>query len=200
MSEETRQHIVEACFETLREEGFTGTTARSIARRGGFNSALIFYYFGTLDALLLAVLDHSSGLRMQRYSAAVAQAHTPEELAQVAADIYGEDLERGYITVFSELVGASLARPELGEEIVRRSEPWIDLVESAVRKALAGSPLAALAPPRDLARLVITLYLGINLFSRMDPDGSGMESLFGLAAQAAPLLSALSGPDRLRGS
>lgn len=137
---------------------------------------------------------------MQRYSAAVAQAHTPEELAQVAADIYGEDLERGYITVFSELVGASLARPELGEEIVRRSEPWIDLGESAVRKALAGSPLAALAPPRDLARLVITLYLGINLFSRMDPDGSGMESLFGLAAQAAPLLSALSGPDRLRGS
>jgi len=29
----------------------------------------------------------------------------------------------------------------------------------------------------------------------MDPDGSGMESLFGLAARAAPLLSALSGPE-----
>lgn len=191
MSEDTRQRIIDACFESLREEGFTKTTARSVAGRGGFNSALIFYYFGTLESLFLAVLDQSSAQRMRSYAELVGRADTTEELVEVAREIYREDLDSGHITVFSELVAASLSRPQLAEEIVGRAEPWLDLVEQAIHKALGDTPIEALAPPRELARLVITLYLGINMFSRMDPDGAGMDSLFDLAGRTAPLLALL---------
>ena len=44
--------IVEAAIETLKTEGFAGASARAIARTGGFNQALVFYHFGSVNELL----------------------------------------------------------------------------------------------------------------------------------------------------
>src|SRR5215211_9491670 len=86
----TKLQILEATLETLKNEGFTGATSRAIARTGGFNQALIFYHFGSLDGLLLAALDQTSEERLRRYRAAVEEAETAEDLAEVAASIYAE--------------------------------------------------------------------------------------------------------------
>ena len=84
----TRDQILEATLETLKEEGFAGATSRAIARRGGFNQALVFYYFGSLDGLLLAALDLTSERRLERYREAFAQAKGLEEMLRVSAEIY----------------------------------------------------------------------------------------------------------------
>ena len=76
----TRRQIVDAALETLRTEGFAGATSRAIARSGGFNQALIFYHFGTLDGLLLAALDRTSEERLERYRQVVDDAESVEEL------------------------------------------------------------------------------------------------------------------------
>src|SRR3954447_9194018 len=75
----TRDHIVETTLQALAEDGFAGATSRAIARRGKFNQALVYYYFGSLDALLLAALDRTSAERLARYRAAVETAATLEE-------------------------------------------------------------------------------------------------------------------------
>ena len=54
--ERTRQQIVEAALQTLRERGFHGATSMGIAEVGGFNPALIFYHLGSVHDLLLAAL------------------------------------------------------------------------------------------------------------------------------------------------
>src|SRR5215218_10073288 len=123
----TKRQIVEAALETLKRDGFAGATSRAIARRGGFNQALIFYHFGTLDGLLLTALDKTSEERLTRYREAVAKAETPEELAEVAARVYKEDRDRGHMTVVSQMIAGSVARPELAREMVARMEPWIEL-------------------------------------------------------------------------
>src|ERR671919_781582 len=53
--EETRARIVTAALQALRADGIAGISARAIARHGGFNQALIFYHFGSLEGLLVAV-------------------------------------------------------------------------------------------------------------------------------------------------
>ena len=116
----TRRQIVEAALATLKEEGFAGATSRAIARRGGFNQALIFYHFGSLDGLLLAALDATSAARLARYRAAVAEARTLEDLAEVAARIYEEDRDSGHVKVVSQMVAGSLARPALARSEERR--------------------------------------------------------------------------------
>src|SRR5947208_10430315 len=99
----TKERIVAAALETLKEEGFAATSARSIARRGGFNQALIFYHFGTLNDLLLAALDKTSSERMSRYREELQTGRTIGEKIRVAGELYREDLESGHITVITEL-------------------------------------------------------------------------------------------------
>src|SRR5438132_13306391 len=101
---DTKRQLVEAALEALRTEGFAGATSRAIARIGGFNQALIFYHYGSLDALLLAALDRTSEQRLARYREALAQVETIEELAELAARIYREDRETGHLTVVSQMV------------------------------------------------------------------------------------------------
>jgi AcrR family transcriptional regulator len=186
MTQETKDRLIEAAARTLREEGYAGTSARTIAKAAGVNSALVFYHFGGVDQLLLAALDRSSAERMDAYRAPVEAARTLEELVATATEIYRADLAGGHITLVSEMVGASIARPELRAEIVRRTDPWIDFVEQALVRVIGGSPLAKLLPPRELAYASVTFYLGANLFSHLDADNSRTEAMFALAERVAP--------------
>src|SRR5688572_14747655 len=92
-AQETRRQIAAATLETLRTEGFAGATSRAIARIGGFNQALIFYHYGSLENALLAALDLTSEERMARYREALAGAETIEDLTRVARQIYRQDTE-----------------------------------------------------------------------------------------------------------
>src|SRR4051794_26327854 len=122
----TRDQILEATLETLREEGFAGATSRAIARRGGFNQALVFYYFGSLDGLLLAALDLTSTRRLDRYPEARARATALEEMVQTTAELSREARESAHMPVVSQLVGGSLARRELAPQVLASMEPWLD--------------------------------------------------------------------------
>jgi AcrR family transcriptional regulator len=184
--EQTRRRLIEAAGRTLRTEGYARTTTRAIAREAGVNPALVFYHFGGVDPLLLAALDESSRERMERHRATVAGARTLEDLAAAAAEIYRTDLEGGHIALFSELVGASIAKPELRSQIVERAQPWIAFIEETLQRVIGGTPLGKLLPPRDLAYAAITFYLGINLFTVLDEDRTRTEALFTLAGRLAP--------------
>lgn len=185
--------MIEAAIESLKDVGYAGTTIREIARRGGFNSALISYYFGGLHQLLLAALDHSSEIRMRRYSEAVENAKDLVELLAVARQIYREDVEGGHITIFTEMVAASLSHRELGPELVARSDPWLDFVEGAIRKGLGDNPLLQLIPPREIAYAVICFYLGVNVMTQLEPESNRVDGLFDLANQFAPLVGPMLG-------
>ncbi len=191
----TKERIVEAAFQTLKVEGFAGTSARAIARRGGFNQALIFYHFGTLNDLLLAALDKTSAERMSRYRDSIGKAMNVDEKIQTATRLYREDLESGHITVISELVAGSLARPDLGPEVVARMEPWIQFAEGVITDLLAGSPFEGTVNPRTLAFAVVALYLGVDLLSHLDQDKSRAEALFQMAGSFGPLLAPMFGKD-----
>ncbi|MFE3448285.1 TetR/AcrR family transcriptional regulator [Nonomuraea sp. NPDC059194] len=186
MTQETRDRLIEAAGRTLREEGYAGASARVIAKAAGVNSALVFYHFGGVDQLLLAAFDRAADARMAAYQEKVAQVRTLEELVAAATEIYRADLEGGHITMVSELVGASVAKPELRAEIVKRTDPWIDFIEVTLERVIGGSPLAKLLPPRELAYASMTFYLGVNLFTHLDADRTRTEALFELAGRVAP--------------
>lgn len=192
----TKDRIVAAALQTLTAEGFAGTSARAIARTGGFNQALIFYHFGTLTDLLLAALDRTSTERMARYRSMVAEAHSISDLVGIASRIYQEDLEAGHITVLSEMIAGSLSRPDLGPEVISAMEPWIDFAEEMVRKVLDGTPFASLFPPPTVAFAVVALYLGVDLLDHLDGDHSRAEEMFQTAEKISDILAPMLGAAR----
>src|SRR5271154_869349 len=97
----TRAKLVEAATETLKADGFAGSSARAIAERAGLNQGLIFYHFGSGANLLLAALDSVGTRRMEQYGAAIARVGSPSELVDVAMAIFREDLDAGYVAVLA---------------------------------------------------------------------------------------------------
>jgi AcrR family transcriptional regulator len=184
--EESRRRLIAAAAQTVRDVGYAGASARTIARAADVNAALVFYHFGGVDQLLLAALAASSEERMIRHRAAVAGVRRLEDLVEVGRGIYLYDLEQGHIALFSELVAAAVSRPHLRAGIVAQAEPWLIFLEETIDQVIGGSPLAALMPPRDLANAAMTFYLGVNLFTVIDEDRSRTESVFDLATRLAP--------------
>ncbi|MDQ3569544.1 MAG: TetR/AcrR family transcriptional regulator [Actinomycetota bacterium] len=188
----TRERLVEAAIETLKHEGFAGSSARAIASAAGVNQALVFYHFGTVNDLLLAALDTTSERRMARYREAVANARGPDELIGVARDIYREDLAAGHLTVLGAVIAGASTVPELGPALVERIEPWTRFTAEHLGRMLDGSPLAGLVPAEDAAFAIVALYLGMELLTSLDGDQARAESLFAaLERLSAPLATLL---------
>jgi AcrR family transcriptional regulator len=187
--EATRHQIIEAALETLKRDGFAGASSRAIARAGGFNQALIFYHFGSLDGLLLAALDHTGEERLERYRGAVAAASSVDELLAALARLYAEDRERGHMTVVAQMVAGSAARPELKPALLGRMKPWIALCEEALEKAYVWLRLPELVPRHELAYSLVTFYIGVNLMTQLEEDRSRTDALFARLEAVAPLLA-----------
>jgi AcrR family transcriptional regulator len=189
----TRETLVEAAVATLREEGFSGASARAIAARARCNQALVFYHFGTVANLLLAALDETSRRRMASYRDTVESASSLVELVAAASTIYREDLDQGHMAVLAEMVAGQSAIPGLGEEIAARIAPWLEFTESTLGTAMASTPFAGLVPTGDVAYAVVALYLGMELLTHIDGDRSRADALFATANRLATLIGPVLG-------
>jgi AcrR family transcriptional regulator len=191
----TKLQIAEAALETLKSVGFAGASARAIAHQGGFNQALIFYHFGSVQTALLAAFDLISDRRMQDYGPQLDAAVSAPQLARLARQIYDDDLERGYVTALGEMVAGGVSDPVLGAEVAARIEPWIELVHRKLCELLEGSALLSVVVPRDLAFGIVASYFGVDMLSHLQQDRSRADSLLALAARVAELAeNALTAP------
>lgn len=182
----TRQVLIDAAIESLRLDGYSGASARSIAARADSTQGLVFYHFGSVTALLLAGLDEVSSRRMERYTAAVSEVHSAAEWAAVAAQIFREDLDQGYVAVLVEMMAGATTSPALGEEVSKRITPWLTFTGQVLDQAFGRTPLASVIPTDDAAYAVVALYLGLELLSHLDGDRGRALALF---ERAGSLLS-----------
>ena len=192
-SEDTRRALVAGAIEALRDEGFSGASARAIARRAGCNQGLVFYHFGSVTNLLLAALDEVSALRLARYQSAVAAVRGVGDLVETARSIFEEDLDAGYISVLAEMIAGAASTPGLGVEVAARIAPWRAFAAGAVRDTLADSPLAQLLAPEEVAHGIVALYLGLEMLAHLDGDRSSALALFDRAGQLTAVLGVLGG-------
>ncbi len=190
---DTRRALVGAAIETLKADGFAGASARAIARRAGCNQGLVFYHFGSVANLLLAALDAVSADRLARYSAAVEHVASPQALTEVAAAIFREDLDAGYVTVLVEMIAGASCTPGLGPEVAARIAPWTQFAQRAVETTLGETPLGSIIPSSDIAHAIVALYLGLEMLTHLNGDQARALALFDHARQLAPLLDALRG-------
>src|SRR3954452_14527622 len=182
----TKERILQAALETLEVDGFAGATSRAIASRGGFNQALVFYHYGSLDELLLAALERTSQERLAHYRKTVETIDSLDGLLLVARKLHEEDRRSGHMTVVSQMIAGSVARPELAPRVLEAMQPWHELAEETRPRLVP-----PIVPARELAYAVVTFSLGVNLRSRLAPEDDRLSALFQSAEKTAPLLADL---------
>jgi AcrR family transcriptional regulator len=184
----TKQRMIEAALQTLRDEGYSGATARRIAARGEFNAPLIFYHFGGVEPLLLAALAVASERRLQRYRDALDKAENLGQLVEVLAGLWKGDGESAEIAAIQELVAAPEFATTRAAEIAELLDPWFAYAEGVTERLISGTPVAAIIGPREAAFAVVALLMGLEKLGRLDPGGARTMALFDAARGAAPLL------------
>ena len=183
----TRERIVAAALETVRAEGFANTTARAIAAHGGFNQALIFYHFGSVDELLGEAFRQVSEHQVARYREAVQELGSLTDLVHIARRLHADDMESGSTTTVTQMMAAA-TDPERGGALLDRFDLWIVLVQEALERAAAQFPVASIVPPREAAYAICAMFLGIELMARLDPQRSEAEAVFDMMQNAAGLV------------
>jgi DNA-binding transcriptional regulator YbjK len=192
--EEARERLLRAAIRTLAAEGHGGTTARSIARTGGFAPGVIYYHFEDLEDLLLAALRHTSRLRMESYKEALGSCTGAAELLARLRELYAEDMAaEGHIAAVQELFAAASTSPRLREELLAQVEPWVDFAATVARRLVAGTALEDLVPSRELGSAAVAMFLGVQTLTHLDGDRSRAESLFTVAEPAALLWDGFTG-------
>lgn len=188
---DTREKLVRGAFEALGTLGYAGASSRAIGRLAGVNPALVFYYFDSVDDLLVTALAESSAARLERHRAAVDGSRTASDLVAVLADIYRDDVASGHLAAVTELVAASVSRPQLAERVTALMGPWIALAEQGVGGVLGGSALADAGSARSIARAAVVFYLGANLLARLEPEGDEIGRLLEEVKRLAALVDEL---------
>jgi len=83
---DTRTRLIEATAQLMREEGYAAATSRRVAERAGVRSALVYYYFDTMDDLFVSVLRAGADASLARMREALTAEDPLRALWEINAD------------------------------------------------------------------------------------------------------------------
>jgi AcrR family transcriptional regulator len=156
---ETEQALLDAAERLLVDVGAAGITTRRVAEEAGANHGLVHYYFGSVEQLLVRVLERFTDRLIARQRQMYAADVPFLEKWRTAMAYLDED--RPYQKIWFELQALAWNRPELQERLVRVHEEWREVL----REAFAGArdELELDVPLEALVSLVYTFNEGIML-------------------------------------
>ena len=125
-----RMLFVDAAEQILRDEGYIGISARQVAARAGQKTQLLYYYFRTMDDLILAVVRRINERRLQRFEEALASADPLRALWDLNSNPAGAALS-------AELTSIAIHREEIRAEIVRSAQQFRAMQVKATSRLLA---------------------------------------------------------------
>jgi len=137
-----RTLFIDATEEILRTEGYMAVSARQVAAKAGLKTQLLYYYFLTMDELILAVVRRINERRQQRFDEALTAAEPLRALWALNSDPSSAAMS-------AELTAIANHREAIRAEIVRSAQEFRAQQVAAVSRLLghrgdSASPAAGL--------------------------------------------------------
>jgi AcrR family transcriptional regulator len=152
--------LLDAAERLLVEVGHAGITTRRVAEEAGVNHGLVHYYFGSIENLLVRVLERFTAELTARQRAMYAT-DVPfiDKWRQAMRYLVGEDV--AYEKIWFELQVLAWNRPDLRERVAHVNDEWRSVLLEAFEEPhrAYGIPM----PLEALVSLVITFNEGIIL-------------------------------------
>ena len=165
--------LLDAAERLLVEVGHAGITTRRVAEEAGVNHGLVHYYFGSIENLLVRVLERFTA-RLTARQRAMYAADVPfiEKWRQAMRYLVSEDVE--YEKIWLELQALAWNHPDLRESVARVNEEWRAVLTEAFAEP---HERYGLEMPLDaLVSLVITFNEGVIL-ERLSGIETGHQAL-----------------------
>jgi AcrR family transcriptional regulator len=170
--------LLDAAERLLVEQGYSGITSRALAAEAGVNNGLVHYYFGSMEEVLVQVLERFTERLIVRQREMYGGPGSFLEKWRTAWRYQEDDLRAGYSKIWLELQALAWNRPQLRERIARVDAEWRAVLCEAIGRALEEYGVAETFPPGAVVALVMTFAQGFAL-ERLSGVTEGHAELLG---------------------
>ena len=168
MAERSRASTVDSFLDAaerlLVDVGYAGITTRRLAEEARVNHGLVHYYFGSMEELLVRVLERYTDRLIERQRTMYAADVPFIEKWRSAMTYLDEDFKSGYQKVWLELQALAWNRPELRDRVDHVNGEWRAVLTDAFSEAADEYGIDTEAVPVEaMVSLVMTFNQGIIL-------------------------------------
>ncbi len=173
-NEGRRRAMLEAAAELISERGFGETRIADVAKRAGASSALVIYYFGTRDRLLVDALRYSEESFYETAATMLAEVTGFRDRLSTIVEwccvpqIDGE--VNGAWGLWLDVWATAFRHDEVGEARVGQDRKWRDLVEGVLRDGQESGEVGDLDVPRFALTFTMLLDGIATQVALKDPD------------------------------
>jgi AcrR family transcriptional regulator len=164
--------LLDAAERLLVEVGHAGITTRRLAQEAELNHGLVHYYFGSVENLLVSVLERFTHRLTLRQRAMYAADIPFIEKWRTAMGYLRED--QPYQKIWFELQALAWNNPEMRERVARVNAEWRSVLTEAFAEPHERYDVAM--PLNALVSLVMTFNEGIML-ERLSGVEKGQDEL-----------------------
>ncbi len=173
--------LLDAAERMLVEQGYGAITTRKLAERAGINPGLVHYYFGSMEEVMVQVLERFTARLIARQRAMYASDLPFLEKWRAAWAFQEEDLASGYSKIWLELQAMAWNRPELRTRVHQVNAEWRRVLTEAFAPAV-----------REYGFDALSLDATVGLVMTM-AQGYALERLSGIEEGHGALLSEIDG-------
>ena len=134
--EESEQAFLDAAERLLIRVGYANVTTRKLADEAGLNHGLVHYYFGSMEELLLQVLERYTDRLIVRQRQMYAAESPFIEKWRAAMNYLDEDAASGYAKIWLELQAMAWNQPEMRKRVAQVDYAWRQVLSEAFDKAM----------------------------------------------------------------
>jgi AcrR family transcriptional regulator len=174
--QDTEQKFLDAAERLLVRVGYAGITTRALAAEAGANQGLVHYYFGSIEEVMLRVLNRFTERLIARQRQMYSTNVPFLEKWRTAWQFQEEDLAAGYPKIWFELQALAWNRPELRQRVAAVNGEWRAVLRDAFERAMREYGIEEELPLEAVTSMMVTFGLGY-MFERLSGITEGHEAL-----------------------
>ena len=168
--------LIDAAERLLVSEGHRALSTRRVAQEAGVNHGLVHYYFGSMEELLMQVLERFTAALIERQRAMYATDAPFVTKWREAWHYHEDDLAAGYPKIWLELQAMAWNEPRMRERLFAVNQEWRAVLSEAFAGA-RGELALDLPPTGALVALVMMFAQGAQLERLLGVDNGHAELL-----------------------
>jgi AcrR family transcriptional regulator len=173
-NEARRRAMLEAAAELITERGFGDTRIADVAKRAGTSSALVIYYFGTRDRLLVDALRYSEESFYETAAAMLEEVTGFRERLSTIVEWCCVPQLDGEVTgawgLWLDVWATAFRHEEVAEARVGQDRKWRDLLEGVLRDGQAAGEVGEIDVPRFALTFTMLIDGIATQVALHDPD------------------------------
>ncbi|WP_439377131.1 TetR/AcrR family transcriptional regulator [Amycolatopsis lexingtonensis] len=131
-----REEIVGAALGQIRERGIAGVRAADVAKALDVSTALIFYHFGTLEALIIEAFRQAAETALGTLRDELARGGPADDRLNAVLTLYGPTHPGHNWQLWIEAQAAAMRDAELRAVLQRLDQRWRDAVVTLITEGV----------------------------------------------------------------